>query len=134
MLKVKTEQRDSEIPSSSMADIAFLLLVFFLLITTIDIQKGLGNTLPKDDTPITIPPENITNILVRSDGAILVSNVPTELSDIKTLVEEKIKQNPLMIIYLKTQEQTKYKVFVHVLDQVKLAGAKKISIADPNKL
>ena len=134
MLKVKKKARDVEIPSSSMADIAFLLLVFFLLITTIDVQKGLDNALPPDDEITKIPKENITNILIREDGNVLLANEPTEIEDIRGIVEEKIAANPLMIISLKTQKRTKYIYFVKVLDQLKLAKAKKISIAEPDEV
>lgn len=133
MLKVKKKERNAEIPSSSMADIAFLLLVFFLLITTIDVQKGLDNSLPPDEEITKIPKENITNILVREDGNVLLANEPVEIDDIREIVEEKIAANPLMIISLKTQNRTQYSYFVRVLDQLKLANAKKISIAEPDE-
>ena len=48
MLKKRTKE-EVEIPSSSMADIAFLLLVFFLVCTTIDVDKGLDLVLPPMD-------------------------------------------------------------------------------------
>ena len=50
---------DVEIPTSSMADIAFLLLIFFLVTTTINVDTGIGMTLPPkleenvDPSPIT---------------------------------------------------------------------------------
>lgn len=133
MIKIKNQERDSSIPSSSMADIAFLLLVFFLLITTIDIQKGLDNRLPEKDVPIKVPDENLTNIFIRNDGAILLENERTELNEIASIVKKKIEDNKDMIFSLKTQKYTKYKIFVQVLDQIKLAGAKKISIADTDE-
>ena len=59
MLK-KKEKDTPEIDSSSMADIVFILLVFFLVTTTIDMQKGLGITLPEDQADFTrLPKENI---------------------------------------------------------------------------
>ena len=48
-----------EINSSSMADIAFLLLIFFLVTTTIDIDKGLGLVLPAEGETIEIKKKNI---------------------------------------------------------------------------
>ena len=57
------------IPTSSMADIAFLLLVFFLVTTTIDTDKGLGIVLPPPgDMEIEIRKENILNCLINSQG------------------------------------------------------------------
>ena len=63
----KRQKEDVEIPSSSLADIAFLLLVFFLVCTTIDVDKGLRLVLPPMDVEdIEINKENITNILIQT--------------------------------------------------------------------
>ena len=48
MLAKKKQRREAEIPTSSMADIAFLLLIFFLVTTTIDVDTGIGMTLPPE--------------------------------------------------------------------------------------
>ncbi|HCN24037.1 MAG TPA: biopolymer transporter ExbD, partial [Candidatus Marinimicrobia bacterium] len=54
MGKIKRRFKGGEIPTSSMADIAFLLLIFFLVTTTIDIDKGLGLVLPAEGETIEI--------------------------------------------------------------------------------
>ena len=134
MLKKKKE-REVEIPSSSMADIAFLLLVFFLVTTTIDMQKGLNNVLPPaDDQEVKIPKKNIANILVNEHGNVLLSGEIVEINDIKDIISRKINENPQLVVSLKTHKDTKYDIFVRVYDQLKLANAKKISIADPDPI
>ena len=56
-----------------MADIAFLLLIFFLVTTTIDTDKGLGIVLPPPgDMEIEIRKENILNCLINSQGKVLL--------------------------------------------------------------
>jgi len=50
----KRRFKGGEIPTSSMADIAFLLLIFFLVTTTIDMDKGLGMVLPAEGEEIEI--------------------------------------------------------------------------------
>ena len=62
MKKLKTHKLAAVIPTASMADIAFLLLIFFLVTTTIDVDTGIGMTLPpKTDAPP--PPVNDRNLL-----------------------------------------------------------------------
>ena len=69
----KRKFKSSEIPTSSMADIAFLLLIFFLVTTTIDTDKGLGLVLPPPgDMEIEIRKENILNCLINSQGLSLI--------------------------------------------------------------
>lgn len=67
-----------EIPAGSMADIAFLLLIFFLVTTTIASDKGILNILPPKQDPNVPPPDiqvnerNIFNILVNANDQLLV--------------------------------------------------------------
>ena len=58
----KRRFKGGEIPTSSMADIAFLLLIFFLVTTTIDMDKGLGMVLPAEGEEIEINKKNILNL------------------------------------------------------------------------
>lgn len=133
MLVEKRKKEQAEIPTSSMADIAFLLLIFFLVVTTIAADKGLDLVLPPQGEVKEIPRENIMNILINDDGNILVDEEPRVLNQIKDLVKDRIAQNDKTIVSIKTGNLTPYKVFVAVLDQLKMANAKKISIAEPDK-
>ena len=53
-MAAKRRFKGGNIPTSSMADIAFLLLIFFLVTTTIDMDKGLGMVLPAEGEEIEI--------------------------------------------------------------------------------
>ena len=55
--------RVGAIPEGGMADIAFLLLVFFLVTTTIDMDKGLGIILPAEGQELEINKKNILKVL-----------------------------------------------------------------------
>ncbi|MCG8307162.1 MAG: biopolymer transporter ExbD [Cytophagales bacterium] len=84
-----------EVNSSSMADIAFLLLVFFLVTTTIATDKGLTLTLPPKADPNQPPPDitknerNIFKILVNSSDRILIEDEPvTDISGLRERVKE----------------------------------------------
>jgi biopolymer transport protein ExbD len=83
-----------EVNSSSMADIAFLLLIFFLVTTTIATDKGLTLTLPPKADPNQPPPDitknqrNIYKILVNSQDKILIEDEPvTDLSGLREEVK-----------------------------------------------
>jgi biopolymer transport protein ExbD len=130
----KRQKEDVEIPSSSLADIAFLLLVFFLVCTTIDVDKGLRLVLPPMDVEdIEINKENIANILINDAGQVLLDNEEVSVRDIERIVREQLGENDKLIISLKTTRGTKYDVYIAVLDQLKRANATRISIADPEE-
>ena len=122
-----------EIPTSSMADIAFLLLIFFLVTTTIDTDKGLGIVLPPPgDIEIEIRKENILNCLINSQGKVLLDEEPTTVDQIHRIVGQKLRKNDKLIISVKAHPKTAYNDYVRVIDQLKMADAKRISIANSN--
>ena len=94
--------KGGEIPTGSMADIAFLLLVFFLVTTTIDTDKGLGIVLPPaGDVEIEIQKKNILNCLINSQGKVLLDEEPTDVEQINRIVKKRLSQNPLLIVSVK---------------------------------
>ena len=131
MFKKKRRGLD-EINSSSMADIAFLLLVFFLVTTTISMDKGINIVLPADGEQKEIPKTNITNILINESGKVLLDDVPTLIKDIKGVAEKKMAVNDKMIFSVQSHSKTKYNHYLKVLDQLKMAKATRISIANPD--
>lgn len=131
MLLDKRKKEPAEIPTSSLADIAFLLLVFFLVTTTIDMDKGLTLVLPAPGEEKEIPKENISNLLINAAGMVMMDEVPLTISEIKKIAKRKMAENPNLIFSVKTDRETKYQDFVSVLDQLKMANATRISIAEP---
>ena len=133
-MATKRRFKGSEIPTSSMADIAFLLLVFFLVTTTIDTDKGLGIILPPPgEIEIEIRKENILNCLINSQGKVLLDDEPTLMNQIHNIVGQKLRENDKLIISVKAHPKTAYSDYVRVIDQLKMADAKRISIANTDK-
>jgi len=141
MLIGKKKKPSAEIPSSSLADIAFLLLIFFLVTTTIDMDKGINLTLPeKGGEQVKIKKGNIANLLINAAGQVLLDNEPISVEQIREVLRQKISEKgydnqgkPILIVSIKTARETKYDTYIQVLDQVKLAGVTKISIAEPEQ-
>ena len=81
-------RENSEINAGSMADIAFLLLIFFLVTTTMDVDSGISRKLPEksDEAPeVTIKEKNVLDITVNRKNQLLVENEFVEVEDIKRL-------------------------------------------------
>jgi len=134
MLLGKKKARDVEIPSASLSDIVFLLLIFFLVTTSIDTEKGLDLVLPPPGkSEIKIPKKNITNLLINAAGQALLDGEVVEIKQISKIIRDKILENELLIVSVKTDKETKYETYVQVLDQLKKAEAKRISLAEPDE-
>ena len=120
-----------EVNSSSMSDIAFLLLVFFLVTTTISLDKGISLILPAEGNELEVNRKNITSILINDKGKILMDDDPIKINQIKSRATKKIASNNNIIFSVMTHKNTKYEDYILVLDQLKQANATKISIANP---
>jgi biopolymer transport protein ExbD len=132
-MKKNRRFKGGEIPTSSMADIAFLLLIFFLVTTTIDTDKGLGIVLPPPgDMEIEIRKDKIVNCLINSQGKVLLDEEPTSIEQIHRIVGERLRANNKLVISVKAHPKTAYNDYVRVIDQLKRADAKRISIANSN--
>jgi biopolymer transport protein ExbD len=122
--------RTGAIPEGGMADIAFLLLVFFLVTTTIDMDKGLGIILPAEGQELEINKKNILNCLISASGAVLLGGEPVEMKDLSRKVQDELRANDKLIVSVKAHEKAQYDVYIEVLDQLKIAKATRISIAE----
>ena len=126
----KRKRKVDEVNSSSMADIAFLLLVFFLVTTTISMDKGINIILPADGSEKEVDKNNLVNIAMNDQGKILVDDSPKLIGEIKLMAEKRIAANPKIIFSVSTHERTKYQDYIGLLDELKKAKATKISIAN----
>lgn len=131
MLK-KRKLSQAEIPTSSMADIAFLLLLFFLVATVIDVDSGIGMTLPEYIPPdeieqVEVSPDRMVAILINANGDVLVDGEPTSIFQVKEKLKPRISSkidlpsNKKLIVSLKTDRETNYNRYIQALDQIKMA-------------
>jgi len=125
------------IPTASMSDVAFLLLVFFLSTTKFDIKKGLGIVLPavSDGTQkkVKLKDDNLTKIWIDKDGIITLKSGGDEqvvpMNKLQQTIHQIVNDNPDMVISLKTDRKSKYQYMVMVLDKLQASGAEKISLS-----
>jgi biopolymer transport protein ExbD len=126
---------EPEIPTASMADIAFLLIIFFLVTTSFNQEMGLGLTLPPvsdQAEQVKVREKNIVNIWINAVGEILLADEIVSVQQIEPEIKRRLEENPLLIVSLKTDRDTNYNDFIQVLDKLKSAGAPKISLAEPD--
>lgn len=135
MILKKKKREGGDINGSSMADIAFLLLIFFLVTTTINVDTGIGMVLPPPLDPEQEPPpireRNLMKILVNSQGLVLMDEEPVPVTEVRQKLVEFI-DNPensdqlaispeAAIVSLKTQRETPYSIYIDMLDEVMAA-------------
>ena len=120
---------DTEIPNSSMSDVAFLLLIFFLVTTIFNVEKGLDLVLPNaNTTPKRINKKNLLEIKVAASGRVTLDGQDVRVSEIEDLVRRRILENDKTICVIETNPRAYYGIMVDILDELKLAQATKITL------
>jgi biopolymer transport protein ExbD len=134
VLDQKKTKVSDEIPTSSMADIAFLLLIFFLTTTVFPKDKGLAIVLPEEGVTAAVSQKNIMHIIVEPSCNVQIkrgeaTNVQTlRAADVQGVWRQAAADNPNLIAAVKTDPDAPYKCMVDVLDALHLAKADKISL------
>ncbi len=113
-----------EIPTASMADIAFLLIIYFMVTMTFAATRGLDFSLPQDeDTPL-IDKEESVLIEIQPGGTLIVDNKPMELGQILDYLKPKLERNPMKPVIIRPNEMAEYGYMVDVFDELRQAKDK----------
>jgi biopolymer transport protein ExbD len=132
MAKIHRLRPPEDIPDSAMADVAFLLLIFFLATTTIAEEFGLSLILPakaQNQQRIEVNRENVMVISTDATGSIYyVDEDPVALTDVEPLVRSRLAGNERLVVSIEPDRRAPYRAMVDILDEVKQARAKRISL------
>jgi len=134
VLNKKKSRVSDEIPTSSMADIAFLLLIFFLVTTTFPKDKGLAIVLPEPGEEAEVSQRNILHLIVQPSGIVDVRRGESQqvqqlrAQEIESLWRAEVTANPNLIAAVKTHPDAPYDYMVDVLDALHSANAERISL------
>jgi biopolymer transport protein ExbD len=132
----KQSKVEDRIPTSSMADIAFLLLVFFLVTTVFDEEIGLQVVLPErgPEAETEVNPKNLLFFLIQPDGSVIVrrGESPAEqritTRQVEAVMRQELSANANIIGVVQTSPQARYENMVQVLDGIQSAGATRFSL------
>lgn len=124
-MKIKRPAVSDEIPTSSMADIAFLLIIYFMVTTTFAATRGLDFSLPpEDDTPPMVEKEEAVLIDIQAGGAYIVDQKPMQITEILDYLKPKLERNPKKPVIIRPQPNAEYGHMVSVFDELRQAEEK----------
>lgn len=94
----KQKKKVPDLNAGSMADISFLLLIFFLVTTTMDVDSGIIRRLPPPvedpEMDIKVKERNIMNVMINKYDKMLVNNKPGDITTLKEMTKEFITPRP----------------------------------------
>jgi biopolymer transport protein ExbD len=128
-MKFKKKMVSDEIPTSSMADITFLLIIFFMVTNTFAATRGLDFALPKEErTPPLIEKEESVLIEVRPGGAIVVDGQAMQLSGILDYLKPKLAVNATKPVIIRPDPEAAYGDMVRVYDVLRQGKDKGVEV------
>jgi biopolymer transport protein ExbD len=136
--KGKKKRRVSvRIDMTPMVDVAFLLLTFFMLTTTMNRPQTMEINLPPDSkTKVEVAQSSLLTLLVNEKGDIyyyvgmgLEPPVKVSFADLRKTLAQKLQENPKLVTLIKIDRKGKYHMMVDIMDQLNLANITRFSLA-----
>ncbi len=132
VMRKKKKQAIGEINLASTSDISFLLLIFFIVTTIFAEEQGLIMILPgkqknKEDI-VKVKQSNIATIRISKNNALTLDQKPIQLAHVEYAIRDRILNNEKTVVVLETDPDAYYGTMVAVLDELKLANARKLTL------
>ena len=130
MLSKRKKKAPPEVSMASTSDIAFLLLIFFIVSTVFNLEMGLTMILPSGPTESAahVSRKNILEVKAHSDNTVTIGGAPVRVDAIEDIVRDAQDANPKVVVVIETSPEANYGIMVDILDELKKAQIKKISL------
>ena len=122
----RSTNKDTFIPTSSMGDIAFLLLVFFMVTTIFREETGLPVELPRAEVGEEVNRELVSNIYINRVGQISIDDRLVQIKHIADIMATKLSENPQLIVAFKTDNYANYGTVSDVMEELKEVNAVRV--------
>ena len=122
-------RHNPSIPTASMADIAMLLLIFFLSTTFIRSEEAFDIRLPGVTEGERLHRENSVRVWLGPDGEVAVNDARVPLEGIGALLAAKVRENPRLVIALHADARAPFQSVARIFEQLKSARAPRVALA-----
>ena len=126
--RYSSDSQATDINVSPLIDMVFILLIFFIVTTSFVKEAGITVEKPSASTIETLENQSVM-IAIGADGDIYMGGEKQNLLAVRGLVKEQIIANPEKPVVIIADKDSRNSVLVDVMDECKIAGAKKISLA-----
>ena len=118
---------ENNIPTASMADIIFLLLIFFMVTTIFKLEEGLPITLPRAKSGADQERERLVHIWADRFERISINDKLVNLTNIHAIISARLEENSGLIVAFNVDHKTKYFLVSDIMEQLKDANAVNVS-------
>jgi len=137
IMKKKKKESIGELRMDSTADVAFLLLIFFIVTTIFAAEQGLTLVLPgkqKNTEDVQkVKDSNVAKLFVDAGNGITLDGKTIAVNHIQRAIEDRLLSNPKTVVLLQVHPDADYGMMVACLDELRLANATKVSLKTATK-
>ncbi|CAN5891316.1 biopolymer transporter ExbD [soil metagenome] len=125
----KKHKASGEIPSSSLADIAFLLLIFFMVTTTFRSEDPREVTVPEAAAQEKIPEKrkDIQHIYIESNGSVYINDQRTPLNQVSDVIGPLRAEQPRLVAAIRGDTDVPYEIVNNLMEELRDAGAVRVN-------
>jgi biopolymer transport protein ExbD len=120
----------SDIPSSSLADMAFLLLIFFMVTTTFRKEQKRDVVFPDAEATQKLeePRKDVLHVYIETDGAIYINDRLTPVEQVSNTVAPMWLENRGLVVMLRSDRDVSYSRIDNILKELQAAGAVRVAL------
>ena len=129
MLRLRRRHRvGARIPTASMADIAFLLLIFFLTSTIFRLENGLEVDLPRAESGIESRRQRSTHIWVDHSGTVAIDDFLVPIESLQPILASKLRRSGQIVVSLQIDRDVPYETVDRLIGQLKRASIQNVNL------
>jgi len=120
----KKSKVSTEIPTASMPDIVFMLLLFFMVTTVFRQVTGIPVDLPTAKRIMKLEAKkNVTNIYANAEGEISIDDKFVKVSDVRQIMYKKRLESPKLVVSMKLDKAAKMNLVINIQQELREADA-----------
>lgn len=121
-------EEENEINMTPMLDVVFIMLIFFIVTTSFVKESGVSVNRPTAASAKVVQKGNII-VAIKPDGEIWIDKRPIDLRAVKANIQRLFAQNPQSSVVIVSDKEAKTGILVKVMDRIRQAGVRNVSIA-----
>lgn len=131
MIRIRTRRRERRAlgDSGALSDLAFLLIIFFIVIAVFNVNSGFLLGLPRRGSVTTVNVDDLLRVTVNAEGAYLMDGAEVERATLVAAVEERRRRQPNMTLLARIHPEAPYQSLVTLVEIARTADVDNFSFS-----
>ncbi|MEO0344709.1 MAG: biopolymer transporter ExbD [Pseudomonadota bacterium] len=127
--RIHSNEEEAEINITPMLDVVFILLIFFIVTTSFVKELGVDLSRPSNEPPKDVEVSEVIAIKIDRTGTITIKSRETDIRAVRANIESALAVKPDASVVVAAHREADAGILVRVVDQARVAGAQRVSLA-----